>query len=77
MSDLVSFWSSPNFFQPPYRSWPHPPTDLERMAARMGIDDEDLRELLREEIERRRELRVASDAATTHELSEEPTLPPS
>jgi hypothetical protein len=55
MSDFSTFWSSPNFFQL-RRSWPHPPTELERIAARMGIDDEDLRQLLRDEIERRREL---------------------
>jgi len=54
MSLGPGFWASPNFWQPPRRSWPYPPTRLERIAASMGIDDEELRELLRAEIERRR-----------------------
>jgi hypothetical protein len=55
MSDkLTSFWSSPNFWQPPRRSWPYAPTRLERIAEKYGVDDETFRELLRAEIERRR-----------------------
>lgn len=47
-------WASDNFgWAPPYRSWPHPPTELEVLATRMGIGDEELRELLRDEIQRR------------------------
>ena len=41
-------------WEPRRRSWPYEPTRLEIIATRMGIDDEDLRELLRDEIERRR-----------------------
>jgi hypothetical protein len=40
---------------PPYRSYPHPPTELEQLAVRMGIGDEELRQLLRDAIERRLE----------------------
>lgn len=54
MSDELRFWSSPNFSRPPRRSRPGPMTRLERIAAKHGIDDEDFRELLRAEIERRR-----------------------
>jgi hypothetical protein len=39
--ELVNFWSSPNF-ERPRRSWPWPPTKLERIAENMGIDDEEL-----------------------------------
>lgn len=39
----------------PFRSWPAHRTRLERLAFRYGIDDEELRELLRAEFERRRE----------------------
>jgi hypothetical protein len=42
-----------NFWQPPRRSWRWPPTQLEIIAARIGVDDEELRELLRGEILRR------------------------
>jgi hypothetical protein len=49
----TELWMSANFWQPPYRSWPHPPTELEVLATRMGIGDEELRELLRDEIQRR------------------------
>lgn len=45
---------SANFWQPPRRSWPWPPTRLEVLATRMGIDDEELRALLLQEVERRR-----------------------
>jgi hypothetical protein len=43
-----------NFWQPPRRSWPYPPTELERIAFRLGVSDEDLRQLLRAEVDRRR-----------------------
>jgi hypothetical protein len=48
------FWGSSNFWQPPRRSWPYPPTKLEVLATRAGLDDEDLRRLITQEIERRR-----------------------
>jgi hypothetical protein len=51
---IAGFWASSNFWQPPYRSYPYPPTDLEALATRAGISDEDLRVLLAEEIQRRR-----------------------
>jgi hypothetical protein len=35
------------------RSWPWPATRLEVIAQRMGIDDEELRQLLRDAIQRR------------------------
>ena len=63
--DIVKFWSPPNFFQAPYRSWPHPPTELERIAAKWGIDDEDLRQLLRDEIQRRRVASAGDEPETT------------
>lgn len=50
------------FFRPPRRSWPYPPTRLEVLAIRAGLDDEDLRRLLAQEIERRR--REAADQPT-------------
>jgi hypothetical protein len=53
-------WGSENFWQPPGRSWPYPPTRLDRLAARMGIEDEEFRELLRAEIERRLHERVSA-----------------
>jgi hypothetical protein len=39
--------------------WPHPTSGLEQWAARMGIDDEELRQFLHDEIQRR--LRAHSD----------------
>ena len=39
---------------PHRRSWPYPPTRLERLAKRAGIGDEDLRAWLYEELGRRR-----------------------
>jgi hypothetical protein len=53
--ELRSFWSSPNFEPPRRRSWPWPATRLEVIAARAGLDDEQLRALLYAEVERRRE----------------------
>jgi hypothetical protein len=49
-----TFWASPNFWQPPRRSWPWPPTRLEVLAARAQLDDEELRALLEHAVERRR-----------------------
>lgn len=51
-SDVL--WGSSNFWQPPRRWWPHPPTDLETLAVRAGMSDEELRTLLKREIQRRR-----------------------
>jgi hypothetical protein len=45
---------SSNFWVSPYRSYPHPPTELEQLAVRLGISDEELRMSLREQIQRRR-----------------------
>jgi hypothetical protein len=43
------------FWQRPRRSWPYTPTSLEVLATRAGLDDDDeLRELLGREIQRRR-----------------------
>jgi hypothetical protein len=42
-----------------------PADGLERMAAKYGIDDEELRELLRAEIERRRVALVGDSPETT------------
>jgi hypothetical protein len=39
---------------PPFRSWPYPRDRLERIAFRLGMDDEELRALLAHEVERRR-----------------------
>jgi hypothetical protein len=64
MSLRPGFWGSENFWQPPRRSWPYPPTRLERIAESMGIGDEELRELLRAEIELRR-----------HECARAPLMP--
>ena len=36
------------------RSWPYPPTDRELLAARAGLDDDELRESLRSRIAARR-----------------------
>ena len=49
-----AIWMSDNFWVPPYRSWPHPPTELEQLASRLGISDEELRASLCEQIQRRR-----------------------
>jgi hypothetical protein len=49
-----TIWFSGVFWEPPYRSWPHPPTELETFAARAGVNDDELRLLLEEEIQRRR-----------------------
>lgn len=43
-----SFWVSPR------RSYPYGPTKLEILAARAGLDDEELRLLLEREVQRRR-----------------------
>jgi hypothetical protein len=48
------------FHDPRRRSWPYEPTRLEVLATRLGIGDEELRELLRDEIQRR--LRERGDA---------------
>jgi len=50
-SDVL--WGSDNFWQPPYRSYPHPPTELEQMASRLGIDDDEFRALIHDAIQRR------------------------
>jgi hypothetical protein len=50
---VKEIWHSTNFYAPQRRSWPWPPTRLELLAARMGVDDETLRQLLQNEIERR------------------------
>jgi hypothetical protein len=49
----TAFWTSPNFWRPPPRSWPWPPTKLERIAEAAGLDDEHVRAILYAEIERR------------------------
>ena len=36
------------------RSWPYPPTDLERLAERAGLDDDELRASLRRQVAERR-----------------------
>jgi hypothetical protein len=41
--DESSWQASANFWQPPRRSWPYPPTKL-ALAERLGVDDEELRE---------------------------------
>ena len=49
-------WFSPNFTpagKPRRRSWPYEPTPLEVLATRIGIEDEDFRQLLCDEIQRR------------------------
>jgi hypothetical protein len=49
LSGSSNFWAPP-----PYRSWPYPPSDLEVLARRVGISDEELRASLHERIQRRR-----------------------
>jgi hypothetical protein len=44
------YWQQP---PRPYRSWPHPMDRLERIAFRLGINDDELRELLRDAIQQR------------------------
>jgi hypothetical protein len=46
-------FGSENFWEPPRRSWPHPPTELEVLATRAGLDDEELRALLHDAIQQR------------------------
>ena len=58
----TELWMSPNFWQPPRRSWPWPPTRLEVLANRLGIDDEELRELLKGEVQRRLRERGAAES---------------
>ena len=41
------------------RSWPYPPTDLERLAESAGLDDDELRASLRRQIAERRGCDVA------------------
>ena len=41
-------------WRPPRRSWPYGPTPLELLAARAGLDDEELRDYLHSEIAERR-----------------------
>jgi hypothetical protein len=53
VNGTLVLWGSDNFSVAPYRSWPGPPSSLEQLATRLGIDDEQLRELLRDEIQRR------------------------
>jgi hypothetical protein len=54
INGTLTFWSSDNFWMPPYRSWPHPPNELEVLAQRAGVSDEELRASLHEQIQRRR-----------------------
>jgi hypothetical protein len=63
-----SIWASSNFWVPPYRSYPHPPTQLEQLASRLGISDEDLRASLREQIQRRLRERGAAWEALDNRL---------
>jgi FKBP-type peptidyl-prolyl cis-trans isomerase (trigger factor) len=76
-------FGSDNFWVPSYRSWPHPPTELEQLAARLGISDEELRASLREQIQRRR--RERSEVSETLErtldkhvarVADDPEAPP-
>jgi hypothetical protein len=53
VNGTLVLWGSDNFSVAPYRSWPGPPSELEVMARRAGVGDEELRELLRDEIQRR------------------------
>ena len=64
----VELWYSGDFWQPPYRNYPHPPTRLEVLAARMGIDDEELRQLLHDEVQRRRRERGGAWERLDHML---------
>jgi hypothetical protein len=48
------FWQSPNFWIPAPRSAPWEVTRLEALALRAGVDANELREFLYDEIERRR-----------------------
>jgi hypothetical protein len=50
----LEFWHSSNFWIPPPRSALDEPTRLEALALRAGVDANELRELLYDEIERRR-----------------------
>jgi hypothetical protein len=56
-----TIWASENFLaEPRRRSWPGPPTKLERIAERSGIDGEEYRLLLADAIQaRRREVGAA------------------
>jgi hypothetical protein len=51
------------------RSWPYPPTDLERLAERAGLGDDELRASLRRQ--------VAERASAPVERPEPPTRLPS
>ena len=55
MSVGPGLWGLSNFWVPPPRSALDEPTRLEALALRAGMDANELRELLYDEIERRRE----------------------
>ena len=61
-------WMSSNFTEQRRRSWPHGSTPLEVLATRAGITDEELRDLLRAEIDRRARARSARHALAHRRL---------
>jgi hypothetical protein len=52
-------------WEPHRRSWPYPPTRLERLAQQAGVDDEALRAWLYEEVARRRRQAARRDHRDT------------
>jgi hypothetical protein len=60
VNGTLVLWGSDNFWVPPYRSWPYPPSELEVLARRAGVSDEELRESLHEQIQLRRRERGAA-----------------
>jgi hypothetical protein len=68
-SDGRLWVSAAHFWQTPRRSWPWPSAQLERLAAKLGIDAEQLRALLRDAIQQRlREHAVAQNVARLVQL---------